>query len=156
MKLKDWIIPGATAVLAFAGSFGGAWLGWQNKDRELNIRMVEIGLSILKGDSTDEKGMPARTFAIELIKTYSGVAISDETYATWQKSGSVPFDNIGWGDWLSGSARIYNTPAILPQFGDSLACTGTACAAIDPGAPDEEGPTTVEPQPNKGIFAPAR
>jgi hypothetical protein len=55
---------------------GPAFLGTQisaaNGNRELDIRMVEIALSSLKGDNEDAKGHEARSFAIELLKKYSG------------------------------------------------------------------------------------
>ena len=78
-------IIGAGATILTSG------FGYLNKDRELDIRMVEIGLSILNGEKT-EKSEPARQFAVNLIEKYSGVDILQKDQ--WVKTGDVPYDAV--------------------------------------------------------------
>ena len=76
-------IFGAVATISTSG------FGYLNKNRELDIKMVEVGLSILNGKKT-ESSIPARDFAISLLEKYSGVKSSYRE--VWVKSGDLPYD----------------------------------------------------------------
>lgn len=61
---------------------GGVIVGgieYLSKDRELDIKMVEIGLSILRSDPSKEGQIsPAREWAITLVEKHSGQDFTDE------------------------------------------------------------------------------
>ena len=59
----------ASLVVAFVGgSLGGAVFQWLSKRREHDIKMVEIGLAILKVDPEKSPDAPARDWAIEIVE----------------------------------------------------------------------------------------
>lgn len=86
---------GLSGALVLAGAAIGAWLTWNNKDRELDIRMVEIALSILKGDAT-ENSRPAREYP-----GADTIDLDDALWREWVTGGDVPFTSVqspgGWG-----------------------------------------------------------
>jgi len=72
------------ALIAFAGVLGGAWFTLLTKDHELKVRLVEIGISILRADpKADPKDdvTPARGWAIEVIEKNSETYFSPEDKA---------------------------------------------------------------------------
>lgn len=60
------------ALIAAAAGFGGAWLTFASKSQELQIRMVEIAVGILRADP---KG-PGSDWAIRVIELNSGTTFS--------------------------------------------------------------------------------
>jgi hypothetical protein len=76
---------GATATISTSG------FGYLNKDRELDIKMVEIGLSILNGEKT-KNSQPARDFAVSLLGKYADVEIKYRE--DWVQGGDVPYSVI--------------------------------------------------------------
>ncbi|MBO6759224.1 MAG: hypothetical protein JJ902_23075 [Roseibium sp.] len=80
MEFRNFVV---TLVTVIAGSgIGTAGVQYFSKDRELDIRMVEIGLSILRADpKEDDQISPARTWAIEVVERFSGQAFDDEDKA---------------------------------------------------------------------------
>jgi hypothetical protein len=95
-------LPVGLSALTVVGSIGGAYLGAGAAYRAQDVRMVEIALSILKGDSVDEKGRPARQFAIETLKRYSGLSSDQVDWDTWLARGTVPFDSVlSWADFIA-------------------------------------------------------
>jgi hypothetical protein len=76
VRKSDWLIPVLTAALTVLGVFVSSSFGWLSKDRELDIRLVEIGISILRA-KPDETGVtPARQWAIDVIEKHSGTKFS--------------------------------------------------------------------------------
>lgn len=65
------------AVIGFLSGVGGAWFGLISKDHELKIKLVEIGIGILRADPK-EKVTPARAWAIRLIEHSSGEPFLEE------------------------------------------------------------------------------
>jgi hypothetical protein len=70
-----------TLLGAVIATFITSYYGSLSKDRELNIRLVEIGISILRADPKKEDISPARQWAIEVIQRNSGVAFSSDDRA---------------------------------------------------------------------------
>ncbi|BCG69485.1 hypothetical protein MesoLj113a_06430 [Mesorhizobium sp. 113-1-2] len=83
----------AGAVAGALASVFVAITNYANRDRELDIKMVEISLSILKGDQ-DDRSVNARTFAIKALSKYSGVPIDQKTIEDWALNGTLPFNKV--------------------------------------------------------------
>ena len=79
------LIGGAVAL---AGSTFSYW----NKNRELDIRMVDVALTILSAKDDSTKSTHARRYALDLLDKYGGVPISYK--AEWiQDKNGVPIGN---------------------------------------------------------------
>ena len=65
------------AAIALAGVLGGAWFTLLTKDHELKIKLVEIGIGILRADPK-ENVTPARRWATEIIQQNSGVPFTED------------------------------------------------------------------------------
>jgi hypothetical protein len=81
-------------VIGGAVTLGGSHLAYSNKDKELDIQLVNVGLSILRGEATgDKETEPARRFALRLLREYTEVEIPEEEYEKWATKGTTPFKN---------------------------------------------------------------
>ncbi|MFN0191856.1 MAG: hypothetical protein ACKVP5_07740 [Aestuariivirga sp.] len=98
---KDISIPLLSAVLAAGGGFLGATTSYWNKDRELDIRMVDVALTILSGKDEGTKTKQAKAYALDLLEKYGGVEIVDEAELAWANGGELPV-----GKW---PAKIVHT-----------------------------------------------
>ena len=67
----------AGAALTFFGGVYASWVTLATKDHELRIRLVEIGIGILRADPK-ENVSPARGWAIRLIEHNSGESFAPE------------------------------------------------------------------------------
>ena len=67
----------SVAALALAGSLGSAVYSYANRNRELDIKLVEIGLGILRADPKETNITPAREWAIQVVETNSGIKFTD-------------------------------------------------------------------------------
>ncbi|GEA10370.1 hypothetical protein [Alteromonas sp. KUL49] len=79
---------------ALLGSFATittSGFGYLNKDREQDIKMIEIGLSILNGENT-ENSKPASDFAVSILEKYAGVEIKYRDQ--WVEKGDVPYSVV--------------------------------------------------------------
>lgn len=76
-------IIGATATIA-VGAFSYA-----NKDKELDIQLVNIGLSILSGENKGTDAEPGRRFALRLLEKYANVEIPDDEFEIWAARGTL-------------------------------------------------------------------
>jgi hypothetical protein len=65
------------AVIACIGAIVSAFYSYSNRNRELNIELVKIGIGILRADPTETQTVGAREWAIGLIETYSGEKFSE-------------------------------------------------------------------------------
>lgn len=147
IELSKLFAAGAIAALA---TIVVGYFTFFNTSRELDIRMVELSLSILGGekggvdtDETDGFGEyeVARRFAVRALKRYAGVTLSDEEEKAWAESGSVSFgkiplaspqtpvtdDNAGksvtlssWVTDESGALALAETSFELTGFGGAL------------------------------------
>ena len=103
---KNWIAEIAKLVLvgvvsASAALWGSTTQYW-NRNRELDIRMVDVALTILSGSNDATKSQYARTYALDLLDHYGGVRIPPEQQAAWAASGDLPngkFPDPGWTDY---------------------------------------------------------
>jgi hypothetical protein len=65
------------ALGVFGAGFATAYYGFESKDEELRVHLVEIAIGILRADPKEDVA-PARGWAIETIENNSGVKFSDE------------------------------------------------------------------------------
>lgn len=65
----------STAVAALLGGIVGSWLDFDVRDRQLDVRLVEIAVGILQAEPKDNI-RPAREWAVDVIAKYSNVPIS--------------------------------------------------------------------------------
>ena len=74
---RRWTVTDAiiVAILTVLSGLFGNWIGLVTKDHELKIRLVEIGIGILRADPK-ENLTPAREWAIRVIETNSGFDFS--------------------------------------------------------------------------------
>jgi len=130
------------AALGAVGGVAGGYWAYQNKDRELDIRMVSIALSILKGDpppgddgtttppgttgagkttysetgsspqTADAENQAARMYAVHLLERYSGNLDADGKLTQLDK----PF----WEGWAkSGGVPGKVTGFVTTGYTDS-------------------------------------
>jgi hypothetical protein len=67
------------AGIALAGSVVSAFYTYTSRNRELDIKLVEIGIGILRADPKETGGVTAaRGWAVQVIENYSRVRFSDE------------------------------------------------------------------------------
>jgi hypothetical protein len=52
--------------------------------------MVDIGLSILKGENKGTETEPARRFALRILEKYGAVDIPDDEFNQWVNTGILP------------------------------------------------------------------
>lgn len=99
MAERNALLIGAIgAVVGAAATILTGAFGYFNKDRELDIRMVDVGLAILRGErADDEQTLPARQFALRLLRKYADVEIPDNEFDAWAQSGVTPFYKNDWG-----------------------------------------------------------
>jgi hypothetical protein len=68
----------AVAGIALIGSVVSAFYTYANRNRELDIKLVEIGIGILRADPTGANLTPARAWAIQVIEDNSKVKFSND------------------------------------------------------------------------------
>ncbi len=81
------------SILAFFATSIATTAGYFNRDRELDLEMVKISLSILSGENKDSSA-PGRRFALRSLEKYSGVEIPPDDFNSWVQNGTVP--EIPW------------------------------------------------------------
>lgn len=80
------------AAVGVVGTIVVGSFGYFNKDRELDIQMVNVGLSILRGEATGDKDTTqAKRFALRVLKKYADVEIPDDEFEAWVKDGETPY-----------------------------------------------------------------
>ena len=99
---------GAVAIVSAAIGVGGtiwaASLDFKVKDRELDIRMVDVALTILSAKDVGTKSPYAKRYALRLLSKYGGEPIPDDEQKNWSSdSGELPV-----GIWPA-----YKTPGTL-------------------------------------------
>ena len=90
------LIAAITAIMAAAVSWWGAYYTAVNTSRELDIRMVDVALSILSAKDEATKSKYAKVYAFDILEKYSGVEIKDRE--KWEIEG-IPLD---FGPWPGG------------------------------------------------------
>jgi hypothetical protein len=67
----------SAAGLALIGSVASGFYTYANRNRELDIRLVEIGINILRADPKQTDLKAARAWAVQVIEDYSKIKFSD-------------------------------------------------------------------------------
>lgn len=102
LKLLALIFP---AVIGGIFVWAGQLLVFSNSSRELDIKMVDVSLSILSGErgrskqdidsaSAYQEYKLARLFALRTLSKYSGVSISKSEMEEWAAGGRISFGPI--------------------------------------------------------------
>jgi len=79
MRFKATEIVSLTvAFLAFFSAIVSALYTYANRNRELDIKIVEMGISILRADPKETQTQGAREWAIQVIERFSGETFSKE------------------------------------------------------------------------------
>ncbi len=92
-------------ALAAVGTVATGAFGYWNKNRELDIRMVDVALTILSAKDEATNSRYAKKYALDLLEHYGGQEIGDKS-AWASESKSLPV-----GQWPS---------ATLPQKKDMM------------------------------------
>jgi hypothetical protein len=91
----------SAVIVALATGIVGAVLGYQSKNREMDVKMVEIAVGILSQEPK-EGIAPAREWAVDVINGYSDVKVTPEARAALVKYRAV-LPSGGWsGSTSSG------------------------------------------------------
>ncbi|MEC5291050.1 cell wall hydrolase [Aurantimonas sp. C2-6-R+9] len=115
---------GAVATIAI-GAFG-----FFNKDKELDIQLVNIALTILSGKHDTEQSEEARKFALRALSKYSNVDIPQEEFLKWSKSGVLPQGSFQYsGELRSDIPEFEELVRALPED-DFIALTLTGEAGL--------------------------
>ena len=61
------------AVIAFVGTVANSFYAYSNRNRELDIELVKLGVAILRADPKETQTEGAREWAINVIETFSRV-----------------------------------------------------------------------------------
>jgi hypothetical protein len=110
MKFKGTeIATVSVAALALIGSVTSAFYTYANRNRELNIELVKIGIGILRVDPKETQTTGAGAWAIDLIEKYSEQSFTPE----------------------ARKQLLRNALPIVLQSGSPGACT-----IVAPGRPD--------------------
>ncbi|TWF56570.1 hypothetical protein [Neorhizobium alkalisoli] len=81
------------ALFGVVGALIASTTGFINKDRELDIEMMRVALSILSEASNpaaNEELEPQRKFAVRALEKFSGIEIEYGDFETWAREGVVP------------------------------------------------------------------
>jgi hypothetical protein len=83
------------AVIAFVGTLANSFYAYSNRNRELDIELVKLGVAILRADPKETQTGGAREWAINVIETFSKVPFTAKAKAELL-SNKLKFD------WLEG------------------------------------------------------
>ena len=106
------IVSLTVAFLAFLGAFVSAFYTYTNRNRELDIKIVEIGISILRADPNEKQTQGAREWAIQVIEKFSGQVFSLEAKSELlqYKLDFQPYDSTYTGSTPAPAPRPNSTP----------------------------------------------
>jgi len=105
MRIKS--VEVLVAIIACAGVVISALYSYTNRNRELDIELIKIGIGILRADPKETQTVGARAWAIEIIEKYSGLQFSQQAKTELLKDrldvwggttwGSDPWGSTTWG-----------------------------------------------------------
>lgn len=72
------LVSMGVATIALLGTIISGLYTYANRNRELDIEFVKIGISILKADPKETQTRGAREWAVETIGKFSGIKFSPE------------------------------------------------------------------------------
>jgi hypothetical protein len=112
------IVALCVAGIAFAGSLVSAFYTYTSRNKELDIELVKVGISILRADPKETQTNGAREWAIDLIETHSGRKFSEEARSELLHY-KLGWETIGaYGDWSStgfGDPGTLHPPKAPPK-----------------------------------------
>jgi hypothetical protein len=98
-----------SAIVTAVSVIGASTLGYFNRDRELDIRMVDVALTILSAKDEGTKSLHAKRYALQLLSNYGGVEISDGDQIAWAADG-----NVFVGNWPSIKGATFGKEFFSP------------------------------------------
>jgi hypothetical protein len=90
MSARELLIGLAGIFVGGATTIATGTYDYWTKGRELDIRMINVALTILSGENDDTKSLPARKFALDTLNKYSGIKIAESDYQAWLRAGTLP------------------------------------------------------------------
>jgi hypothetical protein len=102
------------AVSTLFGGLGGAWIALLTKDHELKIRLVEVGIGILRADPK-EKVSPARGWALRLIQKNSGENFTPDEWTALLNGPLGYVDTAGDNDGYIDTKGNYGSTDAYPN-----------------------------------------
>lgn len=111
MTWKEWFIGLAGIVIGAASTVAVGGLEYYAKDREMDIRMIEIALDILR-EKPESEIRAAREWAVDLIDSHSPKALKFSQQARdYLIDNKVDFQKIRTGiDWGDSYSYDYTAP----------------------------------------------
>jgi hypothetical protein len=95
------IIGAAIALIsALASAAVPAYFTATNRDKELNIEFVKLGLGILRADPKEAQTNGAREWAVAIVEQYSGMLFSPEARSELRQH---QLRDAGYTDWKFSS-----------------------------------------------------
>lgn len=118
-------IAAAAAIISALIALGSAGFSYLNRDRELDIKLVEIGIGILRTDPEKSGVSAARQWAIDIIETSSGLKFNPDDRAellnkplgfdsSFDFGGPSSFD-FGGGGFSSAPSAVGEPSATTPK-----------------------------------------
>ena len=94
------------AILALVGALVGAAADYQLRSRDLDIKMIDVAIAVLKSDCVHEPGLvPARKWAVDIVGRFSPVPMgADAKLALTENS-------IRGADFISDFSNDFATVA---------------------------------------------
>lgn len=101
------------AVVALVGTIITGFYTYTNRNRELDIELVKIGIGILRADPKETQTKGARGWAIETIGLYSGIKFSEEAKKELLE-GKLSLET-GWFETGAGYTDYRQVPPTRPK-----------------------------------------
>nr|WP_321457199.1 hypothetical protein [uncultured Cohaesibacter sp.] len=79
----------ASAVVGSFATIATGYFTYANQDRELDIKMINIGLAMLSGENKGVDYEPGRKFALRILQKYTGVEIPKDEFNMWVAKGEI-------------------------------------------------------------------
>lgn len=108
--IREVVIGIVGAVVGAAATITTGAFGYLNKDRELDIQMVNVALTILSGEHDRKDSVAARKFALRALSKYADVDIPHEEFNKWAATGILP-----QGDFAISSTTDERTRNMEPK-----------------------------------------
>lgn len=87
-------------IIGFLGTALPAYLTYSNRDKEVDLELAKLSLSMLADAEGDQElsMLPARRFAVKALLQGTRVELSDEDIEYWVTQGDTPkFSKFDWG-----------------------------------------------------------
>jgi hypothetical protein len=98
------VAAGIACVGAIISATVPAIYSYNSRNKELDVRLVEIGISILRADPKETQTQGAREWALQVIEAHSGQSFSNEAKQELLKN---KLDTLGYGYTYSDTGYDY-------------------------------------------------